>query len=175
MLEAHAPKMRGSRGVLGHAPQKNLQVKYSNGAFWQNLELICKVYIYIYKNINICCCFFSIFSVRRWDRTVRRDAADPHLGETRPPRGVMCKIWRLSNRHILRYAPETKCWQTAQCRNIIQSFLWTCVLNSDWKNIITCTLFTWNRPTYQILLSYVIFFKSYRRKKRWKTGCRMIP
>ena len=56
---------------------------------------------------------------------------------------------------------ETKCSWTAQRCNIIQSFLWSCVLNSD-ENISICLLSIWKWPTYQILLPYVIFFKSYK-------------
>ena len=33
--------------------------------------------------------------------------------------GVVCKIWRQSDKYFQRYAPETNCLRTAQRRNII--------------------------------------------------------
>ena len=60
-------------------------------------------------------------------------------GTTRPPRGVVCKIWRQSDKYFQWYAPEMKCSRTAQRPNgprpnaVTSSFspLRSCVLNSD--------------------------------------------
>ena len=57
-------------------------------------------------------------------------------GTTRPPRGVVCKICRQSDKYFQRYAPETNCLRTAQRPNAVTSSfspLQPCVLNSDKK------------------------------------------
>ena len=57
-------------------------------------------------------------------------------GTTRPSRGVVCKIWRQSDKYFQRYAPETNCSRTAKRPNAVTSSfspLQPCVLNSDLK------------------------------------------
>ena len=74
----------------------------------------------------------STFRVLLWKRSAHQNvlighSSEPQVGQssntpkgtTRPPRSVVCKICRQSDKYFQRYAPETNCSRTAQRLNII--------------------------------------------------------
>ena len=80
----------------------------------------------------------------------------------------MCEIWRQSDKYILRYAPETKCSQTAQRRNIIFS---SAILRIEFRlkkfklSIIHLEVSHMPKNCYLTLFSYKVI-----GKRRGKTG-----
>ena len=89
----------------------------------------------VYSTLNVKCCVIGpvLFEICSGNKSVRQKVvghnSEPKVGQssytpkgtTRPPRGVVCKICRRSDKYFQRYAPETKCSRTAQRRNIIIS------------------------------------------------------
>ena len=89
-------------------------------------------------------------------------------GTTRPPRGVVCKICRQSDKYFQRYAPETNCLRTAQRRNIIIFSSATLRIEFRLKIFLPVHYPPGNNPhtenCYPSLFSYKVIGKSGKKK-----------